>query len=122
MSVFSSIGHAVASFFLGVYDSLSGKPTANASVAVQVGAAAGALLGIADPQATAFVNAAVTGYGDIVQAVKATGANLKAGDKLTLVVSDALAAASTTVWPDIEKLLAAFEGAIKPQTAGGAAG
>lgn len=126
MSIFKNIGHAVASFLwgslTGVFDGLAGRSTAGASIAVQVGAGVGTLLGIADPQASAFVNAAVTGYGDIVQAVKATGAELKAGAKIEIVVSDALSAASTEIWPDIEKMLTAFEGAIKPQVTGGTGG
>lgn len=125
MSIFKNIGHAVASFLwgslTGVFDGLTGRSTAGASTAVQVGAAVGSLLGVADPQASAFVNAAVTGYGDIVQAVKATGAELKAGAKIEIVVSDALAAASTAVWPDIEKILTAFEGAIGATPSGAAA-
>lgn len=116
MVIFKNIGHAVASFGLGmlkgIYDVLSGKSASGTSAAVQVGAAVGSLLGVADPQVAAFVNAAVTGYGDIVQAVHGLGAEMKAGDTISIVVSDALAEASKVVWPDIEKMLSAFEGAI----------
>ena len=116
MSIFKNIGHAVASFLLGAIHGLTGQPT-NGTAAQSIGAAAASLLEVADPQAQALVNAAVTGYGDIVQAVKATGGELKAGATITLVVSDALAAASTSIWPDLEKVWAAFENVIasKPE-------
>lgn len=113
MTIFKNIGHAVASFFLGALSSFTGSTsTAPPSIAEQAGSAAAVLLKIADPQAAAFVNASATAFGDIVQAVKSTGVELKAGKSITFIVSDALEAASKTVWPDVENLLHAFDPAI----------
>ncbi len=111
MSIFRSLGHIVASFGIGIFDAFTGRPT-NGSIAEAVGAGAGNLLGIALPEARPLVNASVTCFGDFVQAVKQTGADVKAGDKITIVVSDALASSSKVVWPDVEKVLSAFESAI----------
>ena len=82
---------------------------------MRIGTGAWQLLGLADPEAKALVNAAVTGYGDTVQAVKEGGAKIEAGQTITLKVSAALAAASQGIWPNVEKPLAAFEGVIGPQ-------
>ena len=112
--IFKNIGHVIASVGIGIWDALTGKPT-NSTVAEQVGAGIGQLIGAGIPEARPLINAAVTGYGDLVQAAKAAGKELKAGESITIVVSDALATASATVWPDVEKVLAAFEGAIGNQ-------
>jgi hypothetical protein len=111
MGVFKNIGHLIASVGIGIWDSLTNQPT-NGSIAEQVGAGVGQLVGAGVPGAKPLINAAVTGFGDIVQAAKATGQELKAGDSLTIVVSDALAAAANPIWPDVEKVVKAFEGAI----------
>ncbi len=113
--MFKNIGHFIASIGIGIWDSLTGKPT-NGTAAEAIGAGIGNILGATVPEARPLINAAVTGYGDLVQAVKAQGKTFVAGQPVTIIVSEALASASQVIWPDIEKTITAFEQAIGPSS------
>jgi len=109
--MWKNIGHFVASLGIGIFNVLAGR-SAGTSVASQIGGGIGQLIESKVPGADLMINAAVTCLGDFHQAAADIGHDLKAGDKITVVVSDALVATYKAILPDLTTAVSAFENVI----------